>query len=448
MALTVVGAAGTGAVVVGLPGSALAGDNRYSLTAQGDAMFFQLDGEDIPASPTNEAGSLTAHSDADSEGNSTAFAGAPYYGKTAQTLPGTINGVPNQFGAPQLQLPVSQFPGYVTSSYPSQPKAEDAQGYYKVDATSDDTSSTASGTNGAPSSVPAPNQQQSVTAVTKLNPDGSTTAQAEGSAAGFVYQAFELGNSDAKALISDKGGKPQVTSAVFGRFSVGGQEFGFDKNGFQYLGQDMSQKDAVQKANDTLKAANMQIDVAPQTQETDPVSGVTTYSIGGLKLTTTQKSPSGAVYTIGYILGRAKVSSVNVPLGTAVTGADSTSNGPTLGGVNSAANTSPNTGTAASAAGDAGIAAVDASGGAVDTGAVDTTGAGAAGSTLAAGAPQAVVAPALPRTLGFVPAVEARNPKPGSSDGLYLMLVIAGLGVLAAQQLFSRFGVRMMMARK
>jgi hypothetical protein len=448
VALTVAGAAGTGAFVVGTPGHALAGDNRYSLSAQGDSMFFQLDGDDIPASPKNEAGSLTARSDLDSAGNSTAFAGAPYYGKTAQTLPGTINGVPNQFGAGQLQIPFSQFPGYVTSSYPSQTKAADQQGYYQVAAESEQTSSTASGSNGAPSSVPAPNQQQLANAVSKETADGSTVAQAEGNAAGFVYQTFELGNSDARASIVDKGGKPQITSSVFGRFSVNGQQFGFDKSGFRYLGQSASQKDAVQQANDTLKAAGMQIDVAPESTETDPVSGATTYTIGGLKLTTTQKSPSGNEYTVGYILGRARVSSVNVPLGTAVAGASDTSKGATLGGV-APAGSMGSAGTAASAAGNAGLGAVDAGSGAVDTGAVDTA-AGAADTAVAAPAPQAVApaAPVMPRTLGFVPAVEARNPAAGSSDGLYLMLVIAGLGVLAAQQLFSRFGVRMIMARK
>ena len=42
---------------VGLPGSASADDTRYNLEARGDAFYFEVNGDEIPASPKNDAGS-------------------------------------------------------------------------------------------------------------------------------------------------------------------------------------------------------------------------------------------------------------------------------------------------------------------------------------------------------------------------------------------------------
>jgi len=405
--ITIAGMAGT-SVLLGTTGTAAAADNRYALTAQGDSMFFQLDGEDIPASPTNEAGSLTAEAENNSTGNSTAFAGAPYWGKTAQTLPGTINGVPNQFGAPQLQLPMSQFPGYVTSSYPSVPKAEDARGHWRVQAESDETHSTAAGSNGAPEAVPAPNQQQFAKAEARKLADGSTLTAAEGSAAGFVQGPLELGNSVAKAQITDHGGAPKLESSVFGRFSIAGQDFGFDKSGFTYLGQSTDKKAALDAANAALKAANIRIDLAPETTQTDAVSGALTYILGGLKVTTTQTSPSGAVYTIGYILGRVKVSSVDVAPTAAIASSNVTKSVTTLGGVSG----SPNSGTPAAAR--------------------SSDGTGTPATAVSVPATSAVRGAGTSSPVPLARHVLAARAKPTatSDEGLYLVLALAGLGIL------------------
>ncbi len=334
--LTATSLAGTSALVVGLSaGSASAADSRYSLFAQGDSQYYQIDGQEIPVSPTNSAGSLTAQAQTDSTGQTTSFAGAPYYGKTAQTAPGTVNGVPNQFGYGQLQLPFSQFPGYVTASYPSSPKAEDSNYYYKVHAEADENGAKAAGSNGAPDSVPAPNQQQAATAEVKKLANNSTLTTAEGSAAGFLEGPLEVGYSDAKARISDLGDAPKIDSAVFGRFSISGQNFGYNKSGFEYLGQSADKKAAVDSANTALKAAGIELDIAPETTKVDPVSGITTYVLGGLKVTSTFTSPTGAKYTVGYILGRVEVASVNAPLGGAAAATVSKSSA-TLGGISAA----------------------------------------------------------------------------------------------------------------
>ncbi|HEX3614710.1 MAG TPA: hypothetical protein VHU88_23685 [Sporichthyaceae bacterium] len=329
-ALTTAGVAGASVLVL-TAGTARADDNRFALTAQGDSQYYQVDGEDIPGSPKNTAGSLTAQSHLDSTGQSASFAGAPYYGNSAETLPGLINGAPSQFGYNNPILPFSHFPGFVTATYPSAPEASDANYYYKVHAEAGEHGAQAAGSNGAPESIPAPNQQQSATAETKKLDDKSTVATAEGAAAGFVEGPLEVGYSEAKATITDAGGAPKVVSAVFGRFSIGGQAFGYDKAGFTYLGQSADKKAAIDGANAALSAAGLQLDIAPETTTTDPVSGVTRYVLGGMKITQNFTSPSGAKYTIGYILGRAEVASVNTATTATAVALSSTGSAATLG---------------------------------------------------------------------------------------------------------------------
>ena len=152
LALTATGIVGAGTMALVLPGSALADAGapaddatRYTLSARGDAFFFQVDGDEIPASPKNDAGSATASVQTTNSGGSKAFAGTPYYGNTVQTLPGTINGVPNQFGAEQLQIPFAQLPGYVAvNSTSDKNKAAEEGQYYRVAAEALPTSGKAS----------------------------------------------------------------------------------------------------------------------------------------------------------------------------------------------------------------------------------------------------------------------------------------------------------------
>jgi hypothetical protein len=436
LTLAAAGLVGSGIAVIALPGSARADTNRFALSAQGDSMYFQIKDEDIPLSPRNESGSLTAFSQLDSNGASSSFAGAPFYGKSAQAAPGTINSMPNQFGYGQTQLlPFSEFPGYVAANYPSRPTTAETGANYSVRAVAEQTKSSAAGSTGAPPTVPAPNQQQNARASTTKNADGSVLSEALGQAEGVVIGPLEVGNSQASAKIVDNGDKPIAQGTTFGRFEIGGQQFGFDQNGLRYLGQSMSQHDALKQANSVLTNAGMQLDIAPIEQNTDATSGAVTYTIGGLKVTTTQTPPGGQPYTFSYILGRATVSSVNVALGAAPT---------------SRSKTSPTTSDAAPAAAPAP---------AKQSGAVSTVPESALAG--AANVPPAVptqadqspadqspaVAPALPRTLGFVPSAQVQSSS-GNAHDLYLMLLLAGLGLVVAQQLFGAFAVRMVAARR
>ncbi|MGQ0625096.1 MAG: hypothetical protein ACT4PP_10680 [Sporichthyaceae bacterium] len=461
LALTAAGTAGVTAAVVSLPGLALADstapaiDTRFNLAAIGDAFFFQVDGDEIPASPKNEAGSLTAATESTNSGGSTAFAGAPYYGNTAQTLPGTINGVPNQFGAAELQLPFSELPGYVASGSGSTPTKEEFEGqYYRVKVNSEDpNAATASAFYGAPAALPAPNQQQS--ANSNVSSTGSkVVAAASGSSSGLVSGPLEIGNSTAIASITQTVGKTaKITSKVFGQFSVAGMAFGFDQNGFKYAGQGMSSKDAIAQANNVLKNANMQIDLAPVEKVTE--GDQVTYTIGGLKVTTTQASPSGAgKFTFTYIIGRAKVSAGVADLSfgasdgntnTSESASTGTSDGTSDGAGSDVSGVAEEQSTESTTSDLDSVISPDLADEAAavpavvsevaEDGAITEVAPEASGEVSPFG-DDAATDEALPKTLGFVPAAGETG---DGTEWLYAMLLLAGVGVLGGHFLFGRF---------
>jgi len=435
LTLTAFATFGVSAVVFGLPGSAAADDTRYNLEARGDAFYFEVNGDEIPVSPTNDAGSLTAAAKTSNSGGSEGFAGMPYWGNTTQHAPGTVNGVPNQFGMGQVQLPFAELPGYVSTSSKGTPQAEQDFGYSRVKSSSTDTGNTSSASYGAPATIPAPNQQQTANASTESK-GNSVSAIASGSSAGFISGPLEVGNSTAVADITQMVGQPaRIESKTFGRFAVNGQEFGFDQSGFRYLGQDMSSKDALDQSNTALQSAGIQIGLAPVSTAKDE-SGKTTYTIGGLMVTTTQASPSGAgKFTVTYILGRAKVGAAVATLGYGSSGSS------TSAAIKS--NTHPSA---------SDPVATDATSG-LDTPALSPNLASAAASVptiVSTVTENGAVAPVtdgiintaatrqLPRTLGFVPVAGQSG---NNSEWLYAMLILTGATVLGGHFLFGRFAV-------
>ncbi|MBA3745356.1 hypothetical protein [Sporichthya sp.] len=440
LALTALGTLGGSALIVGLPGSASAEDTRYNLEARGDAFYFEVNGDEIPASPKNDAGSLTATAETTNSGGSKGFAGVPYFGNTVQTLPGTVNGVPNQFGAGQLQIPFAVLPGYVQTASSGTPEAEAEFGYGRVKSSSSETAATSSAAYGAPAQIPAPNQQQTANASTESK-GNSVSAVASGSSAGFVSGPLEVGNSTAIASITQSvGQEAKIEAKTFGRFSVSGQEFGFDQNGFKYAGQGMSSKDAISQANNTLKAAGIQIDLAPVITDKDE-TGKTTYTIGGLLITTTQTSPtgSGGVFQITYILGRAKVGAAIATLGFA------SSDGSTSAGVDSSSTDSSTDASTGSATTDSAASGLDAAALPSDLAAQAAT----VPTNIATITDAGVVAPVVDGTqvAGSTDTVKSLgfSAKPGQtgegSEWLYAMLILAGVGVLGGHFLFTRFAV-------
>jgi hypothetical protein len=460
LTLTSLATAGSVAFLVGVPaGSAAAAPGRIEVSARGDAMYFEVNSGSIPASPTNNASSLYMETQLSSTGGGTATASTPLFGSTVQNLPGTANGVPPQFGLKDVAFPFTRLPGFITCRDTGEENG--AFAYGRVNAKCGQGSSEAHGSQGAPPEIPAPNQQETADAVTKIIEGGTSVAEASGTVQGFVTGPLEVGNAIAKAAIRHSGaGQPEITSSTSGTFSVSGQKFGFTENGIVFAGQGMSQADALKQADEALKAAGLRIEVAPVTKSFDEVSGRTSYTIGGLKITSAQKDSQ-----LVYIICRASITSVNEasdasPALDTIIGAQPSEGTGAAGGT---MGSGPSAGGAASPGTDVGAGSVDSgsasptlrSRSALSSSPLSTssfsspsTGDSTGGSTATtpepapASAPQlALASPAVaPRTLGGF------RPTSGTGSGngagwLYLMIIIGGVAVFGGQAALSRFAV-------
>ena len=455
LSLTCMATAGTVAFVVGLPaGSGAAAPGRIELSARGDAMYFEVNSGSIPASPTNNASSLYMEAQLSGAGGGTATASSPFFGSTVQNLPGTANGVPPQFGS-DLAFPFTRLPGYITCRDTGEENGQFAFG--RVNAKCGPDSMEAHGSQGAPPEIPAPNQQETADAVTKITEDGTSVAEATGTVKGFVNGPLEVGSAIATATIrhSNTGHEPEITSSTSGTFSVNGQKFGFTENGITYGGQETSEEDALKQADAALKAAGIGIEVAPVTKSVDEASGRTSYTIGGLKITWAQQDSQ-----LVYILCRASLSSVNessggLPdLGDIIGAEPSDSTGATEGSVDSG----PDAGMAA----DTGAAV---SAGSVDSGSTSPSlnsrsAFSSPSSSSSLGSPSTSSITSEPTATEPVPdpaassevalASEAAGPKtlgaatvrPLTGNGtswLYLLIVLGGVAVFGGQAALSRF---------
>ena len=460
LALTSLATAGTGAFVVGLPaGSSAAALGRIEVSARGDAMYFEVNSGSIPASPTNNASSLYMETQLSSTGGGTATASTPFFGSTVQNLPGTANGVPPQFGLKDVAFPFTRLPGYITCRDNGEQNGQFAYG--RVNAKCGQGSSEAHGSQGAPPEIPAPNRQETADAVTRITEDGTSVAEASGTVKGFVTGPLEIGNAIAKATIRHAGAghQPEIASSTSGTFSVNGQKFGFTENGIVFAGQGMSQADALKQADEALKGAGLRIEVAPVTKSFDEVSGKTSYTIGGLKITSAQKDSQ-----LVYILCRASITSVNETAG-ATPGLDTIIDAPppTTGAPGGTIDPGAGLAGAASPGTDVGAGSVErgsaspslSSRSALSSSPLTTAsfsspsasdGTSASTATEPAQAPASAPEAALvssavaPKTLGGF------RPTAGTGAGdhtgwLYLLIVLGGIAVFGGQAALSRFAV-------
>jgi hypothetical protein len=439
--------AGSVAFVISLPASA-SESGRIEVSARGDAMYFEGNSPSIPASPTNDASSLYAVAESSSTGGGTATASTPYFGSTLQNLPGTANGVPPQFGS-DLAFPFTRLPGYITCRDSGEENAEFHYG--RVSIKCGQGTSEAHGSQGAPPAIPAPNQQETADAVTRIE-DGTAVAEAVGTVKGFVAGPLEVGSAIATAKIHSAAGKePEITSSTSGTFSVGDQKFGFTENGITFAGQEASQQDALKQADEALKAAGIQIEVAPVTKDLDKVSGQTSYTIGGLKITWTQQDSQ-----LVYILCRASITAANESLGgssfldaiTIEEPSEATGSTEAASGSDPSATPAPGMGV------DLGAGSADSG----STGALLTSRTALTGSAFSNTAPDSTIdstatpsvetpeplseetraSPAgSPKTLGGLR--PARHEVGEGSEWLYLLIAIAGLVVFGGQAALSRF---------
>jgi len=442
LALTTLATVGSGAFVLGLPtGSGAVPLGRIEVGARGDAMYFEVNSGNIPASPSNNASSLFMETQLSSTGGGTATASTPFFGSTVQNLPGTANGVPPQFGFKDIAFPFTRLPGYITCRDNGE---ENGQfGFGRVNAKCGPGSSEAHGAQGAPPEIPAPNQQETADAISHITEDGTSVAEASGTVAGFVTGPLEIGNAIAKATVrSGAGRQPEITSSTSGTFSVNGQKFGFTESGITFGGQGNPQ-DAFKQADEALKAAGLQIEVAPVTKSFDEASGRTSFTIGGLKITSKQQASE-----LVYVLCRASVTSVNeasedsLPELDTIIGA-TPSETSTASGSTTDSSPSAEVAPAIGSAGSVSVAPSLPSRSALSSPSTSvSTDDSTATATVPDSAPvseAALASPATgPKTLGGLRRT-ASSGAGGGTEWLYLLIVIGGVAVFGGQTAVSRF---------
>jgi hypothetical protein len=414
-------------------------DNRYSLVAEGDGMYAYIYNGLLPAVPYVDASAYTAEAENNSQGNSSAFAGLPYPGKTGTTLPGTVNGLSGGNFPP---LP--PFPGYVASSYPSSEQAQQIQGPYLIRATSSANAASARAGGGVSPNAGSTQQQVFSTANVISNADGTVSSESTAGVDGISVGPIDIVKvASTMSMTSDGKGKPKVVSTTdLGTIQVLGFKLGVDQDGFTVLGDNLPlpTKTILDQVNSTLTRAGFKIEVIPGDISTNSVSGETTATSAALRITEKYDAPVAGPSQAIFTFARATASVVNVGVDNGLggaTGGDSTggstgdsSGGGTTGAVSSTGGDTstgttdppvldPGTGTSDPGTLPVPPAPVVSSGGDIPQGSTGSTG--------------------KPTSLGFA----AAAPKGTETWALYLVLVLAGVGVVGGQQLFRSIGVRL-----
>jgi len=400
--------------------------NRYSLTADGDGMTVDVYEPSLPATDRIGSSAYSAHAQANSQGNSSSFAGLPYLGAFLETLPGTVNGLSG--GATP---PIPPFPGYVVSRYPTPLSAKQSQGPYLITADSDATSSHSLSGFGLSGSAASTEQQVFSTASVSANPDGSTSSVSTAGVRALQLGPLRILTIASKGSIEDPGtgAAPKVLSTTdLGTIEVLGFKLGVDQDGFHVLGAPVAlpYKDVLDKVNAALAQSGMEITVLPSSRVTDKVSGVLTVASAALRVTWAGDVPAQGPTKVIYTFGRATVGSVDAGTGLVdlpvdlpvVDGGAPVTDAPADGGVATAP-----------------LLPVDGAPAPADMPApmVDVPSTGGDGSAQAA-----------PKTLGLVP---TSAPTSSSTSSTYLVLALASLVVVCGQQLFSRFGIHLLLRR-
>lgn len=432
-ASALVGSVVASGVVMGSAGVSQAVDtnpNRYSLTAHGDGMTFSLADDQLPATTFVEVSPYSAFSQVDSQNNSTAFAGLPYFGAFGQTLPGTLNGLS---GGNLPPLP--PIPGYVESKHPTKPESHESQGPYFISAKSSAFGSSSTAGFGVSPNAGDSKQQVFSTSSVIANPDGSVVAKATAGVDGLSLGPLDILNFSSSESITETGSGPPVVDSKsnLGTISVLGFKLGVDQDGFTVLGANLPLpvQTVLSTVNSALGKAGLEVSVVPSKTFRDPITSATTVTSSLLRVTSKRTVPTQGPVTVIYTFGRSVVSSSDVKDGGLL---------PTVPLPVDSGSLPP--------------APVASSGGGVPTGSSGSTGGSPAMPQLNPGAVAStdVPAPAIapvdpgtptqPRTLGFI----GGSATTGTNSGLiYLVVALGAVGVLIGQQLFSRFGVRLLL---
>lgn len=445
------GSAGIGMAVTA--GSAQADPtNTYDLSAQGDGMYILVAGPNLPAGLPGPISPYASFAAVTSNAVSRGFAGAPYLGPLLQTLPGLVGGL-SQGTVP----PLPELPGYVTTQDPNIPEANQVQVGYEIRSKSDPFSSKSSAGVGAAAQATSQPQAFSSTETT-ANDDGTTVAKATAGATGINVGPISLLDvSSNVSITSDGKAAPTIVNTTnIGTISIAGIKVGLTESGFTILGSNLALPASAvfDTLNTVLGAAKTKIELLPSATVKSADGKSVTVQSGALRVDTTQDIPGVGNTSVTYIFGRSTVKSANLGTvgdsgsGSTTTTGDTTGGGATTAGDSSTGGTiDPTTGTSGDASGGVipGIdpgATGDSSTGTTDPGLppevanpAENIGTGSSTSGGDTGGPTNPIA------LGNTFDGQLGN----NTELLYLVLVLGGGAAFLGQQLFSRFGVRLML---
>jgi len=460
-----------GGTIVSLASSASAENtNSFALTAEGDGNYIEYNDNQLPATQQVAVSPFSAQSLLDSSGNSSAFAGLPYLGAIATTLPGTVNGLSG--GATP---PIPPAPGYVSSSYPSTEHSEQVQGPYTLKVATLQYESSAIASLGLTGTS---KQTGYSTAHTVANDDGSVQSTATAGVTGFAIgpiTALDVSTSIDMKQKADAA--PVITySQNLGTFTVAGFQVGITEKGFSVLGANLPLpvNTILDTVNAALSAGGVKIEVTPSVKTFDDNTKTTQFTSSAVKVSFVEHIPTQGDVNGTSVFGRATVGTSDIGDGsggstsgdtTGGTSGSSATTGSTSGDVTSAGTTGDvtstggTTGTTGTVVGTGGTTGGDVtsssgdisgSGGAV----VDTStsggavvGAGTGGDvTGSTGGDTAPVTstnsgPTVLGNAGFV----GSGPTGTDSWAIYLVLVLAAAAILIGQRLFAYFGVKLLL---
>ena len=453
--------------------------NQYSLTAEGDGELYSVTNAQLPAATTEEVSPYSSEAANDSSGNSSAFAGLPYPGPVGATIEGTVNGLSG--GATP---PIPPAPGFVSTTYPGSPTADESQGPYVVKATSSQYQSSAQAGFGiSPNAGSADSNQQAYSRATvTANADGTVVATASAGvdaiSIGGILDALKVGST---ATLTGNGTSPPVLTASsdLGTFQVLGFKIGITQSGFDVAGASLPLPtgQVLAEVSKVLGSKGVQISVLPAVTDKNPDTGATEYTSASVKVVTVQNAPALGPVTIEYDFGRVTVTAADVAVGGTSTGTGtgtggtgtgntpappvSTPTSPANSGTSSAdtgssggstavaTSSSPDTGSLTASTG-----STDTSGSGATTGSTDnstpsisgtdtSSGAGSSPGTSGASGGSVSSGSQLPTSLGAVPSLASTAFQGDSLHGVYLTLVLAAIAAGVAAAVFRHLGVRL-----
>ncbi|HSZ36062.1 MAG TPA: hypothetical protein VK773_03140 [Acidimicrobiales bacterium] len=403
--------------------------NTYNLSAQANALDVLLTDSSLPLSGdlNYEVGPWGASASLNSLGESISDAGAPYSPSIA-SLPGTINGL----GAGNLP-PLPPLPGYVSASYPSNKAVIQSQAGYDIAATAQaNTSKGAVGLGVQPSG--SPNPTFFANAETTANPDGSVTLSASAGMDLLDFgQLLDLGNvSSSLSMTQQANQQPKVTSqTTLGTITLLGASTGLLGKEASVLGVGVPidiNTELIGTLNTLLAKTGIKLTYLPVTYTyadgtsgtgSSPDSTKTLQAVdsGALQVTFSQNVPSQGQVTLSATLGRVYLSTTDTP-----------GIGPTTGNSGVVAG---NTGTAGTSSSSPSVAVAG------NTGTVT-------GNSGPSPTSQPVASPAPSGgslALANGPAYLVEHGPP--IESVYLVLVLAALGLLLASQAARYLAVRL-----